>query len=152
MGWLNKLFGRGESKDSARQPFMEHPNGDFDSAIVAMEDAIRRLRQLPNWDQWIDFGAQGDAGGPEGEDRYEFAEIKMRRDIIDVGDKPLDLAIIMEKAGTSASSLMKDGEHYSIAAASPREAAQILDAIFRHHLGIRPFPDEDNDYAVGAEW
>jgi len=33
-----------------------------------------------------------------------------------------------------------------------REAAQILDAIFRHVLEIRPFDDQDNDYAVGAEW
>jgi hypothetical protein len=30
--------------------------------------------------------------------------------------------------------------------------AQILDAIFREHFGIRPFPDEGDDYAVGAEW
>lgn len=40
----------------------------------------------------------------------------------------------------------------SIAAASPREVAQLLDAIFRNHFGIRPFSGEDDDYAVGAEW
>ena len=27
-----------------------------------------------------------------------------------------------------------------------------LDAIFRHHFGLRPFADEGDDYAVGAEW
>jgi hypothetical protein len=32
------------------------------------------------------------------------------------------------------------------------QVALILDAIFRHHFGIRPFPDEGDDYAVGAEW
>jgi hypothetical protein len=36
--------------------------------------------------------------------------------------------------------------------ATPAEAAAILDAIFRYHLGITPFPGEGNDYAVGAEW
>jgi hypothetical protein len=152
MGWLNKLFGGGsDAKDSASHPFMEHPTGEFDSAVAAMEDAIRRLRALPSWDNWIDFSAQGQAQGG-GEDSYDFAQIKMRRDVIDVGEKPLDIPAITQKAGASASSLMKAGEHYSIAAASPRQAAQILDAIFRHHLGIRPFPDENNDYAVGAEW
>jgi hypothetical protein len=153
MGWLSKLFGgREEPKDSGPEPFMEHPTGDHKSAVVAMEDAIRRLRALPNWDQWITFSAQGDAGGAEGEDKYEFAEVKMLRDKLDVGEKPLDLAAIMQPAGTRASLLVKDGPYYSIAAASPREAAQILDAIFRHHFGIRPFADENNDYAVGAEW
>jgi hypothetical protein len=52
----------------------------------------------------------------------------------------------------SPSSLTAAGANYSVAQASPAEAARILDAIFRNCLGIRPFPDEHNDYAVGAEW
>ena len=52
----------------------------------------------------------------------------------------------------AANSLVADGAHYLLTAASPREVAQLLDAIFRHHFGIRPFPDENDDYAVGAEW
>jgi hypothetical protein len=118
---------------------MEHPAGDFDSAVVAMEDAIRRLRELPSWDQWIDFSAQGQAEGG-GEDAFHFAEIKMRRDTIDVGENPLDFAKMSQKSGTLASMLVQDGPHYSLAAASPRQAAQLLDAIFRHHLGHPPVP------------
>ena len=72
--------------------------------------------------------------------------------LLDAGGKPLDIPRLIQAAHTGASSLVADGAHYSVAAASPREVAQILDAIFRHHFGMRPFPDEDDDYAVGAEW
>jgi len=37
---------------------MEHPTGEFDSALDAMEDAVGRLRELNGWDQWITFCAQ----------------------------------------------------------------------------------------------
>ena len=130
-------------------PFMEHPTGDFDTNVDAMEDAVRRLRALPNWNQWIAFGAQGEGERP---DSYQFAEIRMLGNALDVGDKPLDVSHIVQAAGTGVASLVPDGPHYSIAGASPREVAQILDAIFRHHFGIRPFADEEDDYAVGAEW
>ena len=128
---------------------MEHPTGNFDSAVEAMEDAVRRLRQLPNWKQWITFGAQGEGHGPGA---YEFAEVRMLGDRLDVGDKPLDIPSVIQAARTGASSLVADGANYSVAAASPREVAQILDAIFRHHFGLRSFADESDDYAVGAEW
>jgi len=64
MSFLKNLFG------AKPKPFMEHPTGGFDSAVEAMEDAVRRLRQLRNWRQWITFGAQGEGHGPDG---YEFA-------------------------------------------------------------------------------
>jgi hypothetical protein len=144
MSFLKKIFGARPAG-----PFMEHPTGDFDSAVAAMEDAVRRLRELRNWEQWITFGAQGEGGG---RDSYEFAEIRMLRDKLDVGDKRLDVFQIVQAARTGAPSLVADGSHYSVAAASPREVAQILDAIFRHHFGLRPFADEGDDYAVGAEW
>jgi hypothetical protein len=130
-------------------PFMEHPTGDFENSLEAMEDAVRRLRGLPRWDQWITFAAQGEGDGPES---YELAEVRMLRDRLDVGDRQLDVPRIVQAARTEASSLAVDSGHYSVAAASPREVAQILDAIFRNHFGIRPFQDEDDDYAVGAEW
>jgi hypothetical protein len=144
MSFLKKLFGA-----KPVGPFMEHPTGDFNSAVAAMEDAIRRLRQLPKWDQWITISAQGEGNGP---DSYEFFEVRMRSDKLDVGEKPLNISQIIEAAGTEASSLVAEGAQYSVAAASPAEAARILDAIFRDHFGLRPFPDEDDDYAVGAEW
>jgi hypothetical protein len=144
MSFLKKIFG---AKPAG--PFMEHPTGDFESAVAAMDDAVRRLRQLQSWEQWITFAAQGEGGRP---DSYEFAEVRMLRDKLDVGESPLDVAQIVQAARTGASSLVADGAHYSVAGASPREVAQILDAIFRHHFGIRPFADEGDDYAVGAEW
>jgi hypothetical protein len=130
-------------------PFMEHPGGDFDSAVEAMEDAVRRLRELPSWEQWITFSAQGEGIKP---DSYEFAEIRMLGDKLDVGDKPLDIPRVVQAARTGASSLVADNAYYSVGAASPREVAQLLDAIFRHHFGIRPFANEGDDYAVGSEW
>ena len=147
MSIWKKIFG-GE-KDPNPQPFMEHPAGAFESAVAAMEDAVGRLRSLPRWEQWITFGAQGEGHSP---DSHEFAEIRMLGNRLDVGDRPLDVPRVIQAARIGPSSLVADGAHYSIAAASPREVAQILDAIFRHHFGIRPFADEGDDYAVGAEW
>lgn len=121
----------------------------YKNAVAAMEDAVRRLRKLPRWEQWITFGAQGEGHSP---DSYEFAEVRLLADKLDVGDKPLDVPGIIQAAGTGATSLVADGAHYSVAAASPREVAQLLDAIFRHHFGLRPFAVEGDDYAVGAEW
>lgn len=144
MSFLKKLFA---AKPAG--PFMEHPTGDFDSAVAAMEDAIRRLRALPKWDQWITFNAQGEGHDP---DSYESFEVRMLHDKLDVGEKPLNISSITEAAGTGASSLIAAGAHYSVAAASPQEVAKIFDAIFRDHFGLRPFADEDDDYAVGAEW
>lgn len=143
MSFLKNLFG------GKPGPFMEHPTGKFDSAVDAMEDAVRRLRKLRGWEQWITFGAQGEGQGP---DSYEFAEVRMLGGRLDVGDRPLDVPRMIQAAHIGASSLVADGAHYSIAEASPREVAQVLDAIFRHHFGIRPFADDGDDYAVGAEW
>ena len=39
-------------------PFMEHPSGDFETAVDATADAIKRLRALPEWRNWITFCAQ----------------------------------------------------------------------------------------------
>src|SRR6185503_11698435 len=123
MSIFKKIFG---TKPAG--PFMEHPTGDFDSAVAAMEDAVRRLRELRSWEQWITFGAQGEGHGP---DSYEFAEIRMLRDKLDIGDRPLDIPRVLEAARIGASSLVADGTHYSVTAATPRDVAQILDAIFR---------------------
>jgi hypothetical protein len=148
MSFWKKIFGGGGGTADP-QPFMEHPSGDFDNVVAAMEDAVKRLRKLPKWDQWITFGAQGEGHTPES---YEFAEVRMLGDKLDVGERPINVPRMIQAARTGAKSLVAEGAHYSVAAASPREVAQILDAIFRQHFGIRPFPDEGDDYAVGAEW
>lgn len=131
------------------EPFMEHPTGKYATAIDAMEEAISRLRALPEWNQWITFCAQGEGSSPES---VHFAEIRLLSEILEAGG-PVDVARITAQARVNRRALTEAGRtRYSIAAATPREAAQILDALFRHQLGIHPFPDENNDYAVGAEW
>jgi hypothetical protein len=149
MGFLNRLFGTNPpAEPDPDTPFMEHPTGDFESAVDAMTDAIRRLRALPNWDQWITFCAQGMGHDADSE---HHAEIRLRNDELRL-DEPIDLSSIAQQAGVPPTALTANGATYSLKQASPAEAARVLDAIFRHHLGIRPFPDEADDYAVGAEW
>jgi hypothetical protein len=133
----------------SKEPFMEHPTGEYGTAIDAMEEAISRLRALPEWNQWITFCAQGEGSSPE---NVHFAEVRLLSEILDAGI-PLNVAQITGQAGVSRDTLTEAGNtRYSIAGAAPREVAKILDALFRHHLGIHPFPEENNDYAVGAEW
>jgi len=127
---------------------MEHPTGKFATAVEAMTDAIQRLRMLPEWNNWITFCAQG-AGLRE--DSFYFGEIRMCRDTIDPGT-PIDIQLITEGAQTQASSLAGHDGVYQLSDTTPLEAARILDSIFRHHLNIRPFAQEGNDYAIGAEW
>ena len=149
MGLLDRLFGK---KPAARPdpdaPFMEHPAGEFKSAVDAMADCFKRLRALPEWNDWITFCAQGIG---HDEDSDYLADIRVRRDELEL-DEPLDVEVITRHAGVSPTSLTRTGEHYSVANASPEDAARIMDAIFRHSLGIRPHADEGDDYAVGAEW
>lgn len=131
------------------EPFMEHPTGEHANAIEAMETAISRLRALPEWNRWITFCAQGEGESPEG---VHFAEVRLLSDILEA-DTPLDVAQISSYAKVPRRALAEAGKtRYSIAEATPREAAQILDALFRHQFGIRPFPNEGDDYPVGAEW
>jgi hypothetical protein len=114
------------------EPFMEHPDGTFDRATDAIADAVKRLRELPAWDEWITFCAQGYGGQP---DTYRLAEIKLRRDKI-----------------ASELPLPSGAEQFDIAGSSPAAVAAFLDELFRKHMGIQPFPNEGDDYAVGAEW
>jgi hypothetical protein len=128
---------------------MEHPTGEYSNAIDAMESAILRLRELPEWNQWITFCAQGEGSSPE---TTHFAQVRILSDVLDAGVR-VNPAQVAGQARVEAISFTEaGGTRYSIAEATPRQAAQILDALFRHQLGIRPFPDENGDYAVGAEW
>lgn len=138
------------SKKSAPEPFMEHPDGGFENALDAMEDAVCRLRALPKWDQWIEFSAQGE--NPARPGTIKFAEVRLLGDKLDVGDKPLNVEMICQKAGLANSVIILSGGQYLISAISARDIAILLDAIFQHHFGIRPFADEGNDYSIGAEW
>ena len=128
---------------------MEHPTGQFATATGAMADAIDRLRALPKWNEWISFNAQG-AG--EQEDSYHFGEIRVLRDLIDPG-VPIDIEMIASTAHVETSRITRrDDGIYRLSHTTSLDVAQILDAIFRKTLDIRPFEDEDDDYAIGAEW
>lgn len=131
------------------EPFLEHPTGEFDSALAAIADGVRRLRALPKWDRWIGFNAQGQGGSPES---YAFAEILMLGDRIDLRDESIDALTIIDGARLKPPTLTFADGYLHVGKASAEEVAQIIDALFRFHFGIRPFEDEDDDYAVGAEW
>jgi hypothetical protein len=142
------------------RPFMEHPSGDFETAVDAMADAIMRLQALPQWDKWITFCAQG--MGPR-VDTYHFASIRMRQGEITFmvqtntlawTEKTLELDIqaVTKRAGVPESCLSKTEAGYSVGKATPIQAARIMDVIFRQYMGIRPHTGERDDYAIGAEW
>jgi hypothetical protein len=130
--------------------FMEHPSGKFVSAIEAMADAIERLRASPESKDWITFTAQGMGGRA---DSYHFAEIRVRQDELKL-QKPveIDVDLVTKRSGVPRSCFAQNGDAYSMAKATPTQAAHIIDVIFRHYLGIRPHVGEGDDYAVGAEW
>jgi hypothetical protein len=130
------------------KPFMEHPTGHFATAVEAMADAIQRLRMLPNWSDWITFCAQG-AG--QHEDGYHLGEIRMLGKSIDPG-LSVDVEIVAKAAEVPTSHIVMKDRVCELPGTTPLEAARVLDAIFRNHLEIRPFADEGDDYAVGAEW
>jgi hypothetical protein len=138
------------SPKPAPEPFMEHPDGGFENALEAMEDAVRRLRALPKWDQWIEFCAQGEDPARPG--TIKFAAVRLLGDKLDVGDKALDLDLICRKAGLARSVIAPSERQYLISSVSPKDVAVLFDAIFQHHFGIQPFVDEGNDYSIGAEW
>lgn len=151
---------KSKPKDEAMdRPFMEHPSEEFQTAVDAMADAIKRLRALPKWDKWITFSAQGMGGR---EDSYFFAEIRMRQGEIAFKSSPqvgrpvetvdLDVQLVRKRAGVPESCFSKTDGGYSVAKATPIQAARLMDVIFRDYLGIRPHSGEGGDYAVGAEW
>ena len=131
------------------QPFMEHPTGDFKNAVEAMSDAIARLRKLEVWPAAIVFSAQGYGGKPES---YQFAEVRLDGSRLVVEGGLLDLSTLRKLAAVGPTAIVPQEHEYTVEGATPQEAAAIIDAIFRHRFGILPFPDEGDDYAVGAEW
>lgn len=149
-----------DAEEPAAPPFMSHPSGDFDTAVDAMADAIKCLRALPKWDKWITFCAQGMGSRV---DTYHFAGIKMRQGEIKFmvqtntlawAEKTLELDIPMvtKRANVPESCLTKSEAGYSLAQATPIQAARIMDVIFRQYMGIRPHTGEGDGYAIGAEW
>ena len=67
-------------------PFMEHPTGEFATAIEPMEDAIARLRALPTGMSGSLF-AQDEGNRP---DSIHVAEIRLRANELDPGAVAFD--------------------------------------------------------------
>jgi hypothetical protein len=131
------------------EPFMEHPTGEYDNATEALANAISRLRALPGWSQWITFSAQGLGQDPNS---YHCAEVRMLGNIIELDNGALDTASVCKMAGLPEDCLTDSAPYYVMMELSASESARLLDAIFRVYGRIVPFPDEGDDYAVGAEW
>ncbi|MGA9668731.1 MAG: hypothetical protein WBQ94_05955 [Terracidiphilus sp.] len=126
---------------------MEHPTGQFTTAVEAMADAIQRLRALSEWNDWITFCAQG-AG--QHENSYHLGEIRMRRGLIDTST-PFSIESVAKAAHVHTSNIVGQDGVYQLSGATSLEGARIIDSIFRNHLKIRPHADQGNDYAIGAE-
>ena len=158
MGFLDKLFGKGkrpsvppEAAFGADEPFMEHPSGEFSSAVEAMTSAFARLDALDMSGRWIVFSGQGQGSRP---DAYQVADVRYSARTFDFGDAPVDAFAALSAAGLDAASLgMEQVAKGTVkfVNATPAELARFLNSVLTAQMGIRPFDGED-DYAVGAEW
>lgn len=131
------------------EPFMEHPTGQFTNALDAISDAIERLSKYVKQDKWITFCGQGQGTQP---DSYNMIDILVRGRSVDIGERHVDLKQVLSHASLDGTKLgvVNDNGIIELPLANTRQFAEFIDAIF-YHLGVRPFEDED-DYAVGAEW
>lgn len=133
------------------EPFAEHPDGQFDNVVAAMTDATRRLEALPEWARWIDLDVQGMGSH---EDAYRYVEVKLRGEQIDFSPNEIDELAALKSAGLTSDRIdvRRAGSIVTLAGATPGERAAFMDAAFRTQLGVRGWPDQDDDYAVGFEW
>src|SRR6266536_3931703 len=122
------------------EPFLEHPTGEHETAVDAIEHTIRKLRAQPESTRWLTLCAQG-AGASD--DSIHSAEVRIWNDKLDAGGS-LNVGEITSLAEVSSDRIVPEGALYSIATATPEEAARLLDTVFRRHFQIRPFP-EDQD-------
>jgi hypothetical protein len=82
---------------------MEHPTGDFETAVAAMTDAIARLRQTAVWPAAIVLSAQGYGGKP---DTYRFEDVKLQGHTAFVDGCPVDLAAVRARAGVPSAAIV----------------------------------------------
>jgi len=130
---------------------MEHPTGEFDTAIQAIRSAMERLDRMDMGDRWITFSGQGQGHRV---DSYQIADVKFRDRTFDLVGQAVDLTPILDSTGLTRAGVKvetsPDGR-ITLPDATPEQLARFLDALFQQHFGITPFEGE-NDYAVGAEW
>jgi hypothetical protein len=136
------------------EPFMEHPTGEFSSAVEAMAAAIERLRALERWERWMCFDGQGQGSN---EDAIRSVEVRLQGEEIEVGPGDIDLAEVFRVGGLKPNEVEVQTVDSTrgllrVRGATPVQVARLLDGLFRGLLGVQPFDDDEGDYAVGAEW
>lgn len=131
-------------------PFLEHPDGQYETVLDAMCAAVERLT-AEGADAWIGVSVQGMGGR---EDSYRFADVALLGRTIDVGNHEVNESQVRDLAASQLKgvSIERDGSKITLNGAQPRQVAVFLDVMFRTQLGIRGWPDQDDDYAVGFEW
>lgn len=151
MGLLSKLFGKRPAPPRDDRPFLEHPSGEFVTALLAIRSAMERLEREGMGGRWIIFSAQGQGGDI---DSCRMSDVPFSGCAFDLSGQTLELEAVLESAGLGDAGLAIDCEpngKVSLPGATPEQLARFLDALFRTHFGIRPF-DGEEDYGVGAEW
>jgi len=151
MGILSKIFGKSDLLPQDDAPFMEHPTGEFDTALQAIRTAMQRLDQMDMGDRWIDFCGQGQGATQE---LTQIESVPFNGRTFDLSGQTVDLPLILDSSGLSHAGVKvvtsPDGK-ITVPDATPEQLARFLDALFQKHFGIKPFEDE-GDYSVGAEW
>jgi hypothetical protein len=151
MGILNMLFGKSDPSPRDDAPFMEHPTGEFETALQAIRSAMQRLDQTDMGDRWIDFDAQGQGATPE---LTQIESVPFNGRTFDLSGQTVNFQPILDSTGLAHARVKvetsPDGK-ITLSDATPEQLARFLDALFQKHFGIKPFEDE-GDYAVGAEW
>lgn len=160
MSFFSKLFGKGKkppgtppsapSLSDGDAPFMEYPSDDYASSLEAMTSAFARLTKGGYVDRWITFGAQGMG---HREDSSQSADVRVRNNTLDLRGQELDLPALLHfaKLDGQVEVQIDPTGMVTLLGATPQQMSRFLDAVFQKHFGIHPHDDEE-DYAVGAEW
>ncbi len=154
MSLFSKLFGKSKTPPSkppgSDEPFMEYPSDEYGGSLEAMTSALERLRTGGYGDRWITFSGQGKS---RDEDNYQIEDVKVRGNTLDLWGQKLDVAAVLQFGKLQGQVEVRvDAEGMvTLPGATPEQMARFLDAVFQKHFGIHPHDDED-DYAVGAEW
>lgn len=150
MSLFTRFFGGGGHEETPDEPFLEHPTGEFETALEAIQSAMTRLDAIDMAGSWITFSGQGQGHRP---DSYYVVDVEYMDRKFNIGPEPVDLARLLKVSGLDRADLevhaTPDGV-IEMSDADARQRAIFLDALFQQR-GVKPFDGED-DYAVGAEW
>ena len=131
-----------------REPLLEHPTGEYETTLEALEAGLRKLLSLGTSEPLV-ICAQGQGVH---EDAVSFADLLWHDGELR-SSEPFDWRTAIEQSGASQpDAIAQAAASGSLDQCEPAALARVLDVIFRHQLGIRPFDGEGEDYPVGMEW